>query len=247
MSTNFNTKTLEVLDRLMKVEKCDSYSQLSTHLGVGRSNISTWKKRGNIPYDIFVEYANKKGYSLDWVMNGIGEMHKPDPTIDYIVEQYPEAKDTAADYKNVGLQSFTEGFEQIPYLDVEAAIMGIIRADESMGTLPFKKELLEKMGLTKADVYYTKPESDAMSPTIQHDGIDTLLIEPNNKVVKDTSIYAIVIQGEMLHRRLHKTVGGGIKITSDNTLYPDIDLNPDQAKQLHIVGRVRFKSRFDEM
>jgi hypothetical protein len=61
-----------VLERLAKLFKTEKDVALASCLGVSRHVLSTWRKRGTVPYEILCEVAAREGFSLDWLLLGRG-------------------------------------------------------------------------------------------------------------------------------------------------------------------------------
>lgn len=59
----------EILDMIMLIEGVNSDSKLVDILEVSQANISNWRKRGTIPYDILYKYCKKRGYILNEILD----------------------------------------------------------------------------------------------------------------------------------------------------------------------------------
>lgn len=81
---------------------------------------------------------------------------------------------------------------------------------------------------------------DSMEPTI-HDG-DSLLIDTAQTEVQDGKVYALWYDGGERVKRLFRLPGGGLRIESDNTRYRGIELGPEYAGHVRVIGRVVHRS-----
>ena len=63
-----------ILNRIKAVEGIDSDYKLAQIFDLTPSYISTWRKRGTIPYKELHKYCQTKGVSFDWLLTGEGEM-----------------------------------------------------------------------------------------------------------------------------------------------------------------------------
>ena len=81
-------------------------------------------------------------------------------------------------------------------------------------------------------------KGDSMYPTL-HDG--DLIICDDLGYDGNEGIYAIIYGGKGYVKRLQKTLSG-VKIISDNTVYPVMEVN-DESEDLHIIGKVHSFQR----
>lgn len=63
---------LEILSLIQQIENVDSDSKLLDVLAVSASTLSTWKKRGTIPFDVLFRYCDEKNIILNWLLTGKG-------------------------------------------------------------------------------------------------------------------------------------------------------------------------------
>lgn len=66
----------DVLDRLIPALGLKNDSELAKRLDTAPSTISSWRKRDSVPFAICATFAQERGWSLDWLMFGEGEMYK---------------------------------------------------------------------------------------------------------------------------------------------------------------------------
>lgn len=81
---------------------------------------------------------------------------------------------------------------------------------------------------------------DSMEPTI-FDG-DSLLVDTSQTEVLDKKVYALWYDGGERVKRLFRLPGGGLRIKSDNPEYDTIELGPDYAGHVRVIGRVVHRS-----
>jgi phage repressor protein C with HTH and peptisase S24 domain len=80
----------------------------------------------------------------------------------------------------------------------------------------------------------------SMEPSI-FDG-DSLVVDTSHADVMDGRVYALWYEGGERVKRLFRIPGGGLRIKSDNPDFETIDLGPDLAGQVRIIGRVVHRS-----
>lgn len=62
----------DVIGRLKVALSVDRDTDLSKLLNIPKTTISGWKGRESIPYEICVQVADDTGYSIDWLLTGMG-------------------------------------------------------------------------------------------------------------------------------------------------------------------------------
>lgn len=66
-----------VIDRMREVAGVATDIALGELLLHGSSAVSTWRRRGTVPYADCVNLAMRKGVSLDWMLLGVGQKFAP--------------------------------------------------------------------------------------------------------------------------------------------------------------------------
>lgn len=62
-----------IIDRIKAVEGLKFDNDVADALNMDRRTLSGYKQRGTIPYEPLIEFANIRGYSLDWLLHGVGQ------------------------------------------------------------------------------------------------------------------------------------------------------------------------------
>lgn len=66
----------ELIERMRWAGKLKNDSAVARVLGVTPQALSNYKKRGEMPTDLVLKFANIYGLSVDWLISGDGEMYK---------------------------------------------------------------------------------------------------------------------------------------------------------------------------
>lgn len=74
MDKDQNETVLEQLKRIKKVYDIHTDKAVGDKLGKDKNTISGWKKRGNIPTDVFKKISIDESVSMDWLSTGKGSM-----------------------------------------------------------------------------------------------------------------------------------------------------------------------------
>ncbi len=77
---------------------------------------------------------------------------------------------------------------------------------------------------------------DSMTPTF-HDG-DILLVDRGVFDLKVDAVYVLAKNEELFVKRVHRKLGGGVVIKSDNPLHGEEHLDDPDSVGLKILGRV---------
>ncbi len=67
----------EIIERMRWAGKLKNDSAVARTLGVTPQALSNYKKRGEMPTDLALRFANLYGLSVDWLITGEGEMYRP--------------------------------------------------------------------------------------------------------------------------------------------------------------------------
>lgn len=84
-------------------------------------------------------------------------------------------------------------------------------------------------------------EGDSMAPTIG-DGAE-LLIDKTDDRLANGKIYALNVDGQLIVKRIHRPVKGGIVLISDNKEYPAEEISADSQTEIQIIGQVVWSGR----
>lgn len=66
----------DIIERMRWAGKLKNDSAVARVLGVTPQALSNYKKRGEMPTDLVLRFANIYGLSVDWLIAGDGEMYK---------------------------------------------------------------------------------------------------------------------------------------------------------------------------
>lgn len=177
--------------------------------------------------------AKGANISLSWLATGEGS--KTPQSADSVSDT-PSSYEASDERSQKAPEYGMEPVEQISFIDVEAAIKGIIRADNTMGTFPVPKQSLDEEGVTKDDVYITpKMEGNCMLPTVA-EGSRVVLIHTQTKI-KDNSLYVLPIGEDLMLRRIQADPRGGYIVKCDNPSYDNIKMTSEELNNIKITGR----------
>jgi phage repressor protein C with HTH and peptisase S24 domain len=102
--------------------------------------------------------------------------------------------------------------------------------------IAFRADWIREQRLRPKKLAAMKASGDSMEPRI-HDG-DLLAIDTSQTSIIDGKVYALWYDGGERVKRLYRLPGGGIRIQSDNPRHGTIELGPDYAGHVRIIGRV---------
>jgi hypothetical protein len=81
----------EILSLIKQIEGIKNDTELVNILEVSASTISTWRKRGTIPYDILYLYCKKRGYILNDLLDD--DINQPSNTVSEPQSRYSDPRD----------------------------------------------------------------------------------------------------------------------------------------------------------
>jgi phage repressor protein C with HTH and peptisase S24 domain len=135
-------------------------------------------------------------------------------------------------------------FALIPRYNVQASAgSGVVAVDESeIERIAFRLDWLREIGIDPKEAGLLTATGDSMSPTIP-DGALMLVDRRKDQQLRSGYIYVIVLDGEVLVKRLSRNVDKTIDLISDNPLYPVKTIRQVDFDGLFIAGRVFWVGR----
>ena len=212
-------KSEGLADRLKVLIGAGSVLSFAQKCGIGESSIRKYLD-GRVPsLDTAEKMASSAGVSLQWLATGEG----------------PMLRDQAA-----VATARTDEFVGIPRLSARLAAGGGAWNEDDVEVLdhiPFTQDFLSKrLGRLKANgLVILEAEGDSMEPTIA-DG-DLVMIDQRQNRLAD-GIFAFVLNGVALIKRIHPTLSGGIEVISDNPRYRTEILAGPEADGFQPIGKV---------
>lgn len=228
--TGFKTR----LERLIGEEKPFVWA---AKVGLSAATFSRMWKDGIAPKaDSLVRISEATGSSIDWLLKGDEhvERHKP--------HCHSNSGKEVPHWENRDLEIsgiFPDEYALVPRYDVEvsAGHGSLIEEDsQPIESLAFRRVWLKRMGLVAAKLALVTAKGDSMEPTLA-DG-DLLLIDLRQTSIVDGAIHVLRNNGNVLVKRLQRGLGDQIIVTSDNTIYRELETTADQ---LNVVGRVIWR------
>ncbi len=131
-----------------------------------------------------------------------------------------------------------EEWADVPRLQVGvSAGPGALNGEESaLGTFQFSRRWLRQQGLDPARLSLVVVSGDSMVPTLA-DG-DEILVESSDSRVRD-GVHVVLVDSNALVKRIDTSRAGRVRLISDNSIYPPLDL---PANEVDVIGRVVWKS-----
>lgn len=183
--------------------------------GYSTDQIAKWRDgKSRPPFHPLGQIAEKVGVSLDWLAYGVAP------------QQQPQGQSAGV----------PDDLALLPLLNVHAgAGPGIVNGGvEVIDQLPFSRALLRQLGVKHEHAHFIRVRGDSMEPTIASGAI--ALIDASVKVGRDGELYALVLNDEVVMKRLQTGLRGAVRLLSDNPKYGPLEVkSPDEIR---IEGRV---------
>lgn len=173
------------------------------------------------------------GVSLDWLMG-----MSPEDTQGAVRFRLGPAMSAAVETID-GI----EDIFQVPLLDVRvAAGSGAwnTRA-ETIGTFPFSRRYLRRLGIDPRTVHALQAHGDSMFPTISDGAL--VLVDTSAREIQSDGIYVFVADEFARIKRLQRGLDGSLNFISDNPAYPPERVSRAQLQKLDIAGRAFWCDR----
>lgn len=224
-------------ERLKELIGPNSVRAFAVKVGIKSTTLQN-QLNGAVPgIDSAAMIANETGVSLDWLIKGVGDKY---PAAD----QMRPARQ--ADERETSLHLAAEehgSYALIPWLDVAASAgAGALAIDEQAdGFLAFQAEWLVRRGINVAAARVLQAKGDSMEPTIR-DG-DALLVDTSVDRIIDHAIYVVIYGNMLLVKRVQQKLDGAFILSSDNKLFRDEVIEPNETKYVRVAGRVMWYGR----
>ena len=112
---------------------------------------------------------------------------------------------------------------------------------EAGPAVPFVADFIRGLNARPAGLRAVKVDGDSME-SLLFDG-DLLLVDTADTRVRDGGVYALRIEGDLKVKRLFPLPGGGLVVSSDNKAkHRELQLGPEQAAEVEVIGRVKYRS-----
>lgn len=121
-------------------------------------------------------------------------------------------------------------------IEVSAGHGAVISSEKPTRYLAFRHKWLQFRGLKPENLALVFARGDSMEPTI-HDN-NTVMIDTSQTELIDGNIYVIRTDNHLVVKRIQKLVNKGILLLSDNKEYKEQMLEPNEANDLAVIGRV---------
>lgn len=187
-----------------------------------------------------IEAFINAGINANWLLKGEGDMLLPIGGI-YAGQGAEESVLNVREPAPMGVGALgIDDFALVPFYDVEASAGHGSHVGEELlkSQLAFRKDWLLKRGLQVGKCALITARGDSMESTISHG--DILLVDTSIESIKDDAIYIVQSDHHLIVKRIQQSMDGSLTIISDNKLYKDQVLSPEQAKDVKIAGRVKW-------
>ncbi|MFO9750587.1 S24 family peptidase [Providencia pseudovermicola] len=227
---------MELTERLKYLLAAEGLKQkdLAERLNTSSQTVNNWLKRNAISREAAQQISEIYGYSLDWLLNGVGS-----PKLKTEESQIPDESEFFSIRTWDSKTPIDNDEVEIPFLkDIEFACGdGSCSDDDYNGfKLRFSKSTMRKIGANSdgSGVISFPARGDSMEPVISNG--TTVAVNTGDKKIVDGKIYAINQGGLKRIKLLHQTTANKVIIRSYNKIdYPD-----EEAKisDIEIIGRV---------
>ena len=218
-------------------------------LGLGKHAQINYEADRRSPDSNYLSAAAKQGVDIYYVLTGrrtnLGPIYAVSASIDKKYGPIFEMARKAAAIEAAVDATFGPQYIPIPVYDAFlAAGNGHLNDTAAVtGSLAFRKDWLNDMGLSRDSAVIATASGDSMEPTI-HNG-DMLLIDLDRTSVparareagdtRPSGIYAVLDDGAARVKRVELAAPGTFALLSDNPAFP-VEFRPSES--MSIIGRV---------
>lgn len=218
----------------------------------GPQLVNGWRKRGRLSGESRARLREQlPGISLEWLVDGVGEMWLQEPSNAYAVAPSKWGSKSKG-VEDVGQEHrlrpifVWDNPEDLPaestvflkkldfYLSAGNGGPDPDAVEHSDKVMPFRADFCAAEGWSAHTHFMMRCQGESMEPTIQHGA--PVVIATNDRVIRSGKIYALLLDGEPLLKRLDKLPGQRVRVRSDNPepAYAAFEV-PENA--LEVIGR----------
>lgn len=205
--------------------------------GAAKRTLIEWEKGTTSPNSVQLSALSSVGVDVYYVLTGEPNLFLAGN------ESKTEKREPVARPTEV-LDKAPDGFILVPRYDVTGSMGNghVIHSEQVVDHLAFRAEWVRtELGTSPNNLVLISAVGDSMEPTLR--AHDLLLIDRSVLNVKQDSIYAFAVDGELRVKRIQRLFDGSLIIKSDNPGYTTETLTPDQAETINIIGRVVWSGR----
>ncbi len=190
--------------------------------GVPVATMKRYASGSSPSVEVAMKIADSFGVSLDWLCGR-----------DF---------DDPSDSHSVQLRSLQldDSLLAIPvYNDVRpsAGDGGVAIETSQSGVIAFQESWFSERGIDYRAAKVLWAQGDSMYPTIPNGS--PMIVDTSKREIANGCIYVFDVDGDLLVKRIEKTVDGEVHLISDNKeLYPVRSVSRDRLSQLVVIGRV---------
>jgi len=218
----------------------------------GGQLVNGWRSRGRLSNSSRERLRRElPGISLEWLIDGVGEMLVPlvEGRLSATEEPDGARAKTISEPAATGYLRPIIGWNSPDDLPADATVFlkkldfylsaghggpDPNAVEQTDKVTPFRADFCAANGWSPQTHFTMRCQGESMEPTIQHGA--PVVIATNEKTIRSGKIYALLLDGEPLLKRLDKLPGGKIRVRSDNAApaYAAFDVD---ASSLEIIGR----------
>ncbi len=224
MSSDDSRYAEKIIHRVKEAYQLSTDAELAEFLGVGRSTPSNWKSRNSLDYDLL--FTKCKDLNFNWLIDGQGPPRRHDLKTTTI-------REAPADY-----EALTRTVDVPIYDAALSAGPGAEPSDRIVGYGTFlERWLREVAGIDPARAFLAEVRGYSMVKLF-HDR--DLVLGQRVEAFERRGIYAVEWGGDVLVKHVERE-GHTVRLVSENRAFAPIEVGPDRAADLRVIGEVRRK------
>jgi hypothetical protein len=234
----FDARLRAVMDAL----ECPRPVDLARYLGVDAQKLNNWTNvRKRVSVNFRRPWEEKTGISFDWINENLGSMWLPGRGPNKVAE------DAGHYLRPLTLWNNPADLPPDQYLFFPALEYYLSAGNggpdpntynpysDADNRAAFRADFAANEGWHPKTHYTMRAKGESMEPTIQNGA--PVVIATNDKFIRSGKIYAILIDGEPLLKRLDKLPGGVVRIRSDNSSNPAYAPFEVAEAAVEVIGR----------
>lgn len=230
--------TADFHDRLRALVGDQSIREYAKRLGVNYQTVANYLTGTTEPNRAILDrIAQLHDVRLDWLVAGRGPMR------DVADGSTAASADAGGSLKaRFGLEPVGWGGEivQVPVYEVRvSAGPGSGLAEERPSDyMAFDHRFLAQIRANPASLVVVTVSGDSAEPTLEEGSL--VLVDRSRTQPRDGGLYVLRIGDDLFLKRVQPLASGGLRLISDNPVYPPDEVSEADLPRVHIIGRVAW-------
>lgn len=217
------TKNPQMISRLKSaVEAAGGRKAVAAKSGISLGTLNgALDDKTDVGFLKIAAIAQACGVTLDWIVNGSFQSGIPD---------------AAPKSVPLGFQVFLPRFDARASAGPGQVPTGDVATDQMV----FDRRFLAAIGASPSTCFVMTASGDSAWPTVDDGAL--IIVDRSHVAALDNGLYVLRVAEHIYLKRVQQLASGGLRLISDNAIYPPDEVSPADLANVQIIGRVVWPS-----